>query len=229
MRLSRAWHAVTAWYEALGVLKAIEVGVGSIAAAAVAVPLAASGLGHDLAWPFLLLLIALAIALPLWCVRELFSLFGLPVIVQAKTDYAYCLAYQGITVGFDRSAQNQPVQIGLYLYNASNHPLYYKVDEFRVIVEGRTLAEPEFHGERGGILPRITSRIYRYPPLDGAAFPDKCSGSVEFVISYGAIGAPPARTLKMKIRLFLDLKRQEEKIGMADVILEEKETNAGNA
>ena len=193
--IQRLWARFKAALDAFGYVHSAIGAISLLAGAALAVPAAISAVSHDLAWPYLLLLILFIVGTTAWSVRQVFLMFGAPTIIRTRPEYAYCLAYTGLTVGFDESAQADALQIGIGLQNASAWPLEYHVKEFRIVIGDRTIPEPEYVGRDGGVIPCMTFRSYRYPSFARDVMGDRAEAVIEFAIAYGAPNAPPVRAL----------------------------------
>jgi hypothetical protein len=152
---------------------------------------------------------------------------GLVWIRKLSNDakYAWALGYQGLTLGLDTGNDNATLQIGVNFINTGPGAIKYKVDQLRVIIDDRTIANPTYETE-GGIIPRAVSRTYRFPPFKKATVVNylgkRATGTVEFSIDYGPHDSVPTRRLKMRLNVSL---RLDDKIGVVDTIASEEETD----
>lgn len=99
-------------------------------------------------------------------------------------DYAYGLDLVNLHIGYDKN-QNS-VQIGLILRNATNYPLKYEVESLSIIIGDRTIREPKYIN-KGNIICSHSQRIYFYPPFkdDVVNKNELTESKVAFKIRYG--------------------------------------------
>jgi hypothetical protein len=94
------------------------------------------------------------------------------------------------------------VQAVLKLANDSDGYLRYEVEHIAVVIEGRSVADPEFYN-RGVIIAPHGSDPFRYPFIYGVPV-DWHMGSIEFTIRYGHPSARlpfrKSQTLKLSAR-----------------------------
>jgi hypothetical protein len=162
-----------------------------------------------------------AFVLVLWTCIGFIWIYGLSV----KNDYGWTLAYGGLVLGLDQGNPDATLQIGVNFLNVSASALHYKVEELRVIIDDRTIANPKYDNQ-GGIIPRGLSRTYRFPPFKKASIEDflgkRVAGTVEFSVAYGPYDSAPVRRLRMKLNVSF---RLDDKFGISDTIVSESEEN----
>jgi hypothetical protein len=144
---------------------------------------------------------------------------------NTKVKFDWALAYQGLTLGLDTGNDAATLQIGVNFINVGPGAIKYKVDDLRVVIDDRTIANPTFDSE-GGIIPKGIGRIYRFPSFKKATVQNylgqRVVGKVEFSIDYGPYDSKPTRRLKMKLNVNFRLDAQP---GIVDMIASEEEAD----
>ena len=64
----------------------------------------------------------------------------------------------------DEGNDDATLGIGVNLFNVGPSAIKYKVEDLRVVIDDRTIANPTYDNQ-GGIVPRALSRTYRFPFL----------------------------------------------------------------
>lgn len=171
---------------------------------------------------------ALAVLIPLTVIAAGGTLYIINQIIilynRFREGYAYGLAYEGIALGFSPDTPNTMLQFGVLIRNTTERPLRYKVEQFDVVIEDRTIANPIFVAA-GGIVPRSAQRRYSYPSFSRSQIETfigkNPQGLITFAFRYGHPEAPFVRCLKMKLSISLHL--ESEKAAVVDSILSESD------
>ena len=139
---------------------------------------------------------------PFWITAPLgLAMFGV-VLYQLKRrkdlsfGYAWGLDTQP-SLGYDDSTKPRSVQLGIQLVNCTEGPLKYEVTKMNVVIEGRTKDMP-LSTNRGGVIPRRASKVFRYPSFQSELPKGKShlDGKLTATILYGHPDTDFIRVLK---------------------------------
>lgn len=148
------------------------------------------------------------------------TVFGAGLLSKSE-NYDYALGYQGLVVALTQEGE---LQVGVSLVNVGPSAIKYEVRDFHVVIDDRTLVKPAYDN-KGGVIPRMIGRVYRYDYFRADTVKDyigkSTKGLIEFAIDYGPYNGRPQRTLKMKLNTTFNLIYPPQ---VVDTILEEKET-----
>lgn len=113
-------------------------------------------------------------------------------VADGHATLAHGLHLTGMAVAVDKA--KKVVQIGFTLSNATDVPLRYEVQHIAVIVEGKTVAKPEFEN-RGGVVARGAATTFRFAPIPHVMGRTSADARSEITYRYGpaAPDAPYAR------------------------------------
>ena len=147
-----------------------------------------------------------------------------PPSARISFDYSYGLALDSIQLGMDDTKEDAAFQIGLNLRNATSGALKYHVEEFDVILNNRTIANPIFTN-KGTVIPRDSRPVFYYPPFDKRTLQElrpRAEGILKYTILYGHPESAYVRKAKKRLRLSV---RLDHSPGVAYVI--ESESDEG--
>lgn len=132
-------------------------------------------------------------------------------------DYSYGLDISNVYLGRDK--KDETIQIGVVLKNTASGPVQFYVEDMDVIIENRTLTQPEFK-KREGVIPIISERVFFYPPMPQDYFKDRSRGMLKITIKYGHPELGYLRRIKRKLDLSV---RVDEKLSCVYLIEEESD------
>lgn len=117
--------------------------------------------------------------------------------------YAYGLSFVVLEAHLVKGEKDCSIQIDLILKNVSQFPLRYYLEDFRVVLENRTIDDPEY-ANRGSVIPPGESTRYAFKAISGldpSSEKAKKEGTFEYSIKYGHPDLGAFRICKRKSRI----------------------------
>lgn len=113
------------------------------------------------------------------------------------------LAFDDATIDTGRSPKEEPIVIvGIKLQNTSKELIQYKLINFKVILDGKTVENPTFQNTDVYVHPGKTSQ-YFYPAIKGVDMTKPTSGTLDYEIHYSSV--PNKYWYKTRRKLIIDL------------------------
>lgn len=119
-------------------------------------------------------------------------------------DYAYGLSLIELHLGLDESKKDAAFQLGIRLFNASDWPIKYLVEDMNMVIGDRAIAKPNFTS-MGGIVSRRSPTLFLYPPFPRSAMKKHAEGMMKFSILYGHPDFGFVRRFKRRLSVSLRL------------------------
>jgi hypothetical protein len=123
-----------------------------------------------------------------------------PTSMRLFHDYAYALAFEGAQLLLAGDVPDA-VMINFTFRNVGAGPIRFRVEDMRVILDGRTADHPETVGKEV-IVPRVNANGYRSAPIPlDRSKKDGVRGTGEITMIYGHPDGSFERKLRVKLEL----------------------------
>lgn len=145
----------------------------------------------------------------------------MPTTVRVFHDYAYALAYEAATPGLDPE-QPDLISFVFVFRNVGVGPIKARVEDLRVIFDGRTADHPEMMSKEF-IVPRVTAKTYRSALIPWDKKKNRANGTADITILYGHPEIGYERKLRIKLELAMGIEN-ERPVGFSAGIISETDS-----
>jgi hypothetical protein len=137
----------------------------------------------------------------LWIVRQTVSVDQVP-------DFRYCLSPESFQLSINSEDPDAALQLGFEFRNVSHWPIRLRVEQFRLIIEDRTCAEPEKKIEVR--IPRIAVRGIRSGVFKKDVLKPRNIGTLDVTIVYGPADGDFLRRYRFRTKLHFVFPHNEQ-------------------
>jgi hypothetical protein len=133
-------------------------------------------------------------------------------------DYSHAIIVENLSIAYDEESESSALQVCLGIRNVANGPIKIEVQEFRNIIDGRTIPDSPVITM---IAPRMGPRGIMSGTFKKDAIKDRADGHLTLLLHYGPPDGPVVRKFKLRAKITL---RIGETTGVGNMIESEEDS-----